>query len=137
MGGRPGGALAASQAIIHLNLLVLKTPNVERLVTFYAALGITFAEERHGTGPAHHAGRVGPTLLEVYLLPADAAPDSTTRLGFAVEDVDATVERLRHLGATVRSEPKRTPFGYRAVVADPDGRAVEVVDRRGDSPNPA
>src|SRR4051794_16062846 len=82
-----------------LNLLVLKTPHVERLVAFYAALGIVFAEERHGAGPIHQAGRVGPTLLEIYPLPADAKPDVTTRLRFAIEDVDATVERLRSLGA--------------------------------------
>ena len=137
MGGRPGRPLPARQAIIYLNLLVLKTQHVERLVAFYGALGITFTEERHGTGPVHHAGHAGPALLEIYPLPADATPDTTTRLGFVVEDVDATIERLRSLGATVSRGPKRTPFGYRAVVADPDGRAVEVVARRGDSPNPA
>lgn len=113
-----------------LSLLVLKTHHVERLFPFYAALGIAFAEERHGTGPLHHAGHVGPTLLEIYPLPADATSDATTRLGFAVEDVDATVEQLRALGATVRGEPKQTPFGYRAIVADPDGRPVEIVESK-------
>ncbi len=120
---RAGGQGGATPLLL---LLVLKTPHVERLVAFYAALGLVFAEERHGTGPTHHAGHAGPTLLEIYPLPSDVAPDTTTRLGFAVEDVDTTVERLRHQGATIRSEPKRTEWGYRAVVADPDGRAVEL-----------
>jgi hypothetical protein len=39
-----------------LNLLVLKTRQLDRLRGFYAALGIAFAEERHGGGPTHNLG---------------------------------------------------------------------------------
>jgi hypothetical protein len=40
-----------------LNLLVLKTRQLDRLRAFYAALGLSFAEERHGEGPLHLAAR--------------------------------------------------------------------------------
>jgi hypothetical protein len=42
-----------------LMLLVLKTPQTERLRAFYQALGIALTEERHGSGPVHFAGSAG------------------------------------------------------------------------------
>jgi lactoylglutathione lyase len=109
-----------------LNLLVLKTGQLGRLRDFYAALGIAFAEERHGGGPTHLAGRVGDLVLELYPLPENAGPaDASTRLGFAVPDLDAAVRTLRGDGFVVR-EPRPGAWGYRAVARDPDGRAVEL-----------
>lgn len=110
-----------------LNLLVLKTHHLDRLKAFYSALGISFVEERHGDGPIHHAGHVGDMILEIYPLPEDAGPaDATTRLGLAVTDVDTVVQTLEAAGGTVTARPRQTEWGYRAVVRDPDGRAVEL-----------
>lgn len=108
---------------IKLNLLVLKTHHLDRLKEFYSALGVSFVEERHGDGPLHLAARVGEVVIELYPLQNGEA-DSTTRLGFAVPDLDAVLERL---GAAVVSGPAMTAWGRRAVVKDPDGRKVEVV----------
>ena len=44
----------------------------------------------------------------------------------AVVDVDAGVRSLEAAGGTVAARPRRTEWGYRAVVRDPGGRAVEV-----------
>mgnify|MGYP001395022962 CR=1 FL=1 len=113
---------------VKLNLLVLKTHQLERLKDFYAALGLSFAEERHGEGPPHLAARVGDLVLELYPLPADAGPaDGMTRVGFAVPDLDAAMRSLEALQAVVVSGPKMTEWGRRAVVRDPDGRAVKMV----------
>jgi predicted enzyme related to lactoylglutathione lyase len=122
-GGRSNGMTA-----VKLSLLVLKTRQLDRLKAFYAALGIAVTEERHGGGPTHHAGRVGDVVLELYPLPEDAGPaDATTRLGFVVPDLDAAVHALEAAGGTVAARPRTTDWGYRAVVRDPDGRAVELV----------
>jgi predicted enzyme related to lactoylglutathione lyase len=110
---------------VKLNLLVLKTHHPERVRDFYAALGLRFTEEKHGGGPTHFATRVGDTVLELYPLPAGAGPaDTSTRLGFAVADLDAAV---RSLDTAIVSQPRETPWGGRAVARDPDGRAVELV----------
>jgi predicted enzyme related to lactoylglutathione lyase len=111
---------------VSLKLLVLKTGQVDRLRAFYAALGVELSEERHGGGPVHYAGRVGEVVLEVYPLPAGATADSTTRVGFVVGNVAAVVQAIRDAGAEIASEPKQTAWGLRAVVCDPDGRAVEL-----------
>src|SRR5262249_38270923 len=98
---------------------------------FYETLGIDLLQEQHGRGAIHYSGKVGHILLEVYPLPKDASnTDATTRLGFAVEKLTETVEALRAVGATVVSEPQATEWGHRAIVHDPDGRAVEIYQRK-------
>ena len=113
---------------VTLSLVVLKTRQVDSLRRFYGSLGIELAEEQHGKGPVHYAGRVGDVVLEVYPLPEGDAPgDATTRLGFAVATVAEVVQALQALGAPVVTEPQATKWGFRAVVRDPDGRAVELI----------
>lgn len=111
----------------HLALLVLKTADIPRLQAFYASLGIEFAEERHGTGPLHYAGKLGDLILEIYPLPEGASADHSTRLGFRLSDLDATLKVLVSSGVPIRTPPTVTPWGRRAVVLDPDGRSVELV----------
>jgi lactoylglutathione lyase len=112
-----------------LKLLVLKTPQVDKLRAFYQALGVELSEERHGKGPLHYAGRMGDAVLEVYPLAEEIAPDAASRLGFAVGDVEAVMRSLREIGAPVVNPPQETAWGYRAVVRDPDERAVELYRR--------
>jgi catechol 2,3-dioxygenase-like lactoylglutathione lyase family enzyme len=108
-----------------LNLLVLKTHDLEAARKFYSALGVSFAEERHGGGPLHLAACLGDVVLELYPLSADGgAADVSTRLGFTIPDLDAVI---RSLGPAVVSGPRDTEWGRRAVVRDPDGRKVELV----------
>jgi lactoylglutathione lyase len=99
---------------VSLKLLVLKTGQVDRLWAFYQALGVELAEERHGSGPVHYAGKVGEVVLEVYPLPAGATADTTTRLGFAVQDLVQVVQALRDAGAVVVNGPQQTAWGPRS-----------------------
>jgi predicted enzyme related to lactoylglutathione lyase len=114
-------------AQVSLTLLVLKTRQLGKLREFYQAIGIPLSEEQHGTGPVHYAGRVGDATLEVYPLPDGADPaDSTTRLGFRVNDLDEVLHSLQAMGTRIVSPLQQSAWGYRAVVRDPDGRAVEL-----------
>jgi lactoylglutathione lyase len=113
-----------------LRLMVLKTMQLGKVRTFYQSLGIDFVEERHGKGPLHYAGRVGEAVLELYPLPVGlTTADHTTRLGFAVDGLEQVLESLRVTGTSVVKQPQGTAWGFRAVVQDPDGRAVELYQR--------
>ncbi len=115
---------------VTFSLLVLKTRQVAKLRAFYETLGISLTEEKHGRGPAHLAGHAGDVAFELYELPDDGtAVDATTRLGFSVNTLVKVVDTLQSLGITIVSQPKSTEWGYRAVVRDPDGRAVELYQR--------
>ena len=107
-------------------LIVLKTHDVDVLRRFYEAIGIAFVEERHGSGPIHFASPIAGTVLEIYPLPREQSADDTTRLGFVIPDVDKTVALLHSTGSRVQKAPQQTEWGYMAVVADPDGRSVEL-----------
>jgi predicted enzyme related to lactoylglutathione lyase len=125
---RSGGADAIAANM--LNLVVLFSPDLERTAKFYALLGIRFERERHGTGPEHLAARLGSQVLEIYPQTGNGGV-SEVRLGFEINSVDAAVNAVRLVGGCVVSAPQRGKWGYRAVLADPDGRRVEIVQ----SPN--
>ena len=109
-----------------LNLLVLRTPKLEDLRRFYSALGARFQSERHGDGPEHYAATLdGGLVLELYPVPDGSTPDAGLRLGLSVDDIGET---LRSLGQTVT--PRQTQWGLRALVRDPDGRTVELLQAR-------
>lgn len=112
-----------------LNLVVLKASDIERTRTFYAALGLNLVQEKHGAGPVHYACDFGTIVLEIY--PAkmvDAEPEKV-RLGFNVDSLEHVVDRVRALGCTIVTLPTVFQRGIRAVVLDPDGRKVELVER--------
>jgi lactoylglutathione lyase len=118
-------------ADVSLTLVGLKTRQVEQLRRFYQTLGIDFAQEQHGQGPVHYAGQVGGLVIEIYPLRDDGNPvDASTRLGFAVDDVAQVLQRLQAIGTEIVTPPRETVWGLQAVVRDPDGRAVELSQRR-------
>jgi lactoylglutathione lyase len=109
---------------VSLSLVVLKTHQLETVRLFYETIGIDFAEEQQGSGPVHYLGTLGESVLEIYPLQEGEA-DSTTRLGFTVEDLGYVLESLRRRELLPLKKAKQTEWGLRAVVKDPDGRSIE------------
>lgn len=107
-----------------LNLLVLRTPRLEDMRTFYSALGASFQREQHGDGPEHYAATLADDfVLELYPRVDGATPDPGLRLGIKVDNIR---EALGAIGQSVA--PRQTQWGLRALVHDPDGRTVELVE---------
>ena len=113
-------------ADVSLRMLVLKTHDVSGVVAFYQSLGFTFAEEQHGKGPLHNSAPLGDGIIEISPLPDDQPVDSTTRLGFGIAAPDSVVGNAESLGGRVIKPGRDTPWGYMALVADPDGRTIEL-----------
>lgn len=110
-----------------LRLVVLRTGQLERLREFYTTFGIEFAAERHGSGPLHYAGTLGAAVLELYPVGEPHTPaDTTTRLGFAVEDLNGVMRTLAAAGVQIVRPATDSDWGRRAIVLDPDGRSVEL-----------
>lgn len=108
-----------------LNLLVIRSLDLKSAESFYEALGLKFVTHQHGKGLPHLAAERDGFVFEIY--PRDDKPTHHTRLGFAVDSVAETVETLAALGGKVVSSPRLTEWGYRAVMKDPDGHTVELV----------
>jgi lactoylglutathione lyase len=116
-------------ADVSLTLLVLKTRQIEKLLVFYRTLGVEFVEEQHGKGQVHYSGKLDETVFEIYPATGDNSVDAAIRLGFGVPSLSEAVATLRSTGTPIVSEPKTTDWGIRAVVRDPDGRAVELYQK--------
>jgi lactoylglutathione lyase len=112
---------------VTLNLVVLRSPDMARAAAFYSRLGLEFRQHRHGSGPEHFAAELpGGGVFELY--PAtDGASTLGTRIGFRVPSVDHAVAALSDYPSAVVSAPRDSEWGRRAVVADPDGHRVELV----------
>src|ERR1044072_2308027 len=104
-----------------LSLVVIRGQDIDRLATFYTALGFHFTKHRHGKGPEHLSSMIGETVFEIY--PTNGSNESTvsTRLGLLIPCLTNALGRLRGIHATVLAAPSDTEFGRRAVVKDFEG----------------
>jgi lactoylglutathione lyase len=110
-----------------LNLVTIRSPDIDRAVRFYEALGLRFSKHAHGTGPEHYCSEDAGVAFEIYPLGAGKTPTTDTRLGFAVSSVDEATAKLSMFGAQVISAPTESAWGRRAVLADFDGHRVELI----------
>lgn len=113
-------------------LLVIKTNQLEKLKSFYELLEMDFKMEQHGTGPIHYSTLIKKQdiVFEIYpLSQPQSSPDTSTRLGFKVNDLEKTIKAIVEVGGIVQRKITKTDFGILAVVKDFDGRRIEVYQR--------
>jgi lactoylglutathione lyase len=110
-----------------LNLVVLRSPDMDRAAKFYRAMGLLFTKHVHGKGPEHYSSEVNGFVFEIY--PATEKSKSTlgTRIGFSVDSVDQLVPLLANEGAEVMNPPADSEWGRRAVVKNLDGHTIELL----------
>ncbi|MBW4580020.1 MAG: VOC family protein [Tildeniella nuda ZEHNDER 1965/U140] len=111
---------------VQLNLVVIRSGNIDQAAMFYQQIGLSFTKHRHGNGLEHFACEGGCVTFEIYPYTPGTVPTTATRLGFQVTSVDTVVCELRKYGASIISPPANSPWGRRAVVADVDGHRVEL-----------
>jgi lactoylglutathione lyase len=111
---------------IQLNLIVIRSLDLERSVNFYQMLGLSFIKHRHGSGLEHFSSQVEQLTFEIYPHTAKAESTTGTRLGFRVLDLDEIVIKLQQEGVSIILQPTSSEWGRRAVVIDPDRHRVEL-----------
>lgn len=98
-----------------------------RAAAFYSRLGLQFSQHRHGAGPEHFAAELpGGGVFELYPL-SEGASTFGTRVGFRVPSLDEVLAALKDYPGAIVSAPRESDWGRRAVLADPDGHRVELV----------
>jgi catechol 2,3-dioxygenase-like lactoylglutathione lyase family enzyme len=109
--------------------------DVDAVLPFYAALGFREVDrwgppfaivERQGlalwlAGPGTSAARPMPDG-------AKPAPGGWNRIVIEVDDLDATIGRLRAAGARFRNDPIAGPGGRQVLAEDPSGNPVELFE---------
>jgi lactoylglutathione lyase len=112
---------------VSLNLVVLRSRDLARAAGFYERLGLKFSRHRHGKGAEHLSAELGSAVFEIY---PDTGAGSTlgTRVGFRVASVDAILAALSDYPDSIVSPAKESEWGRRAVIADPDGHRIELLE---------
>lgn len=108
-----------------LNLLVLRSADLEKSVGFYGLLGLVFIEEQHGEGPIHYSSQLGTTVLELYPL-GKRSPTKDVRLGLSLKSLDDIVAGLE--AEAILQALSDTDRGRLVVVQDPDGHIIELLE---------
>ncbi len=112
---------------ITLNLIVIHSQDLEISKGFYETLGIDFSYEQHGNGKKHLSAVLEEMVFEIYPRNNDI-DTSAVRLGFRVESVDKVLEDLEKIAVVVLSPARDSQWGRRAVILDPEGYKVELVN---------
>jgi lactoylglutathione lyase len=108
--------------------------DLERALAFYARLGLREAFRLHhedGSLVLVYLHVAGDRLIEIF--PGGPAPDpgrsaSFMHLCLLVDDLAATVAKLRQDGVPIEQEPKvGLDRNWQAWIRDPDGNAIELM----------
>jgi predicted enzyme related to lactoylglutathione lyase len=99
-----------------------------RAVAFYTRLGLRFSQHSHGSGPEHFSAELSGAVFEIYQATQDGAYTLGTRIGFRVPSVDAALAAIADYPEAVLSPAKHSEWGRRAVVTDPDGHRIELLE---------
>ncbi|WDI40410.1 VOC family protein [Bremerella sp. P1] len=113
---------------VRLNLIVVRSSAPETTVRFYQSLGLHFTQEQHGKGPLHWASEINGFVMEIYPAKSPEQVDASTSVGLDVSDIKKTIAQLTALEATIVQQPKEFDWGIQAIVKDPDGRSVILVE---------
>lgn len=82
---------------------------------------------RHTITPA----TIGPLVLEIYpLAKGQEEVDKNLRIGFAIDNFQEILLKLKEANIQFFMEPALTEFGYLAVIADPDNRKTELYSKQ-------
>lgn len=110
-----------------LSYLVLYTTadRLERLRIFYECTGLLFKPEQHGdAGPLHFSAAFEDgAVVELY-----PGPINDMRLGIVVGSVDAALSTFAEIGVRPDNPPSTPDSRKTAVVRDPDGRRLELIE---------
>jgi predicted enzyme related to lactoylglutathione lyase len=108
-----------SSPVVHLEL---HTGNLARAAAFYSRL-FGWRPEAVDTGCGRYLSLDLGKEIEGGLVERDMAQPLWLPY-VEVEDVSATTDRARRLGATIPVTPREGPVGWRSVVSSPDGGEI-------------
>jgi catechol 2,3-dioxygenase-like lactoylglutathione lyase family enzyme len=114
---------------VKLNLVVVRVNDLEASRRFYNSIGLVLTSERHGNGPQHYSADLDGVVVEFYPRSSDGDRTDQPRLGFSVPNINEVLAACQNAGGEIISAPKDSPWGRRAVVQDPDGHKVELIEK--------
>lgn len=110
-----------------MNLVVIRSKDLVAAKDFYEILGLQFKYHQHGEGPQHIAAENDGFVFEIYPY-VEGKSTEGVRIGFRVNSIDFILSHIPE--KMIVSSKKESEWGTRAVVSDPDGHRVELIEGR-------
>lgn len=112
-----------------LTSIIINTPHAKEMLLFYGRLGLEFQSKQISKGGQCHKAFLGPVELTLY----EAAPGKRTapdvQLTLRIQDLEKVVKDLCAIpGVQSLMDPTLLPDGNKAILLDPDGRAIELIE---------
>ncbi len=111
-----------------IGLLVIRSDDMERLAAFYEALGFRFVRHSHPPCGEHFAATDSSCVFEIYQRKADQQATAGLFFGLNVSSVDEAIESAVTSGGSVVRFPEDTQWGRSAIIRDPDGHRVMLME---------
>lgn len=111
-----------------LNLIVLRFTDLPAAAEFYTSLGFSLVQEQHGNGPQHYSCQLGAVVLELYPAAKLGAVPGNAIFGFNIGSMEQAIKSVELNGGSIISRPASTDLGIRALVSDPGGHRLELVE---------
>lgn len=123
-------------AVTALAAVVFNCKDIEKSVKFYRALGVDVRETKHG-GIVHFTCSLAGVHFALYPeTDATRGPQGACQLGLMITNLDGSLAALKALGANVLTPPTQKPWGITAMIEDPDGRKIELVNTKSEATGP-
>ncbi|TXK80685.1 VOC family protein [Paenibacillus sp. N3.4] len=117
-----------------INFIMFRTSKIEAVKKFYQGIGLELNEEQHGNGPIHYSYVQDQFVIEIYPGTEANTPNwkdsGALMIGFYVENINKVILKIDVLKGKVISSPTETDRGIRAVLEDPDGRRIELIESK-------
>ncbi len=109
--------------------ITLNSAQPDLLLRFYSILGFQFSQKAIDKGSSAWVGQLGEVNLEVFSVKESFSNNSPgVQMSFHVKSVENLIKAFREMKSQVMIEPMQTKNGIMAIVMDPDGRAIELLE---------
>ena len=111
--------------------ITLNTPNLQNMVRFYEILGCQFNKVKISVGGELFRSVLKEFELSLMSIPsAELTKNPKVMMGFRVQDLDKKIAGLSMIpGVIVILEPTLMADGKKAIVLDPDGQSIELLEK--------
>ena len=114
---------------VRLISLVINTNQISSLVTFYKAIGINLQPAKVSIGSEYYKAIFPSFEFAIYGVKNKSEVKTPNfQLSFHVQHLDQILKNLKTIGGECILDPIESTEGNKAIVLDPDGHSVELIE---------
>lgn len=115
---------------IRLKTLSFNSGRQASLVAFYNALGANLVAKKVKAGSESYQGHLQDLEITIYSSSQKAAPATPSfSICFEVDNIGSVMQKLKGLAdVQILMDIEQLPYGKTAIVKDPDGHSIEILE---------